>query len=214
MSMTGSLLDRHSIAWTAIINHDFLRNVGEGRMDEEGFIRWLEQDYHFVSGLISFVGQLISRLEGERELLRALSGAVDTLCGELELFEHQAQAFGAHVHSAPISPVCFNYLNYLNCLVREQPAAVSLLAYWALEQAYFDGWCYVRDCGKAPASLSGFLTNWTCPEFGGYVQQLRHGTDRLLRPEHELPALETLEQVIRFEHGFWDLGLSEDRWPG
>ncbi|MCB1218951.1 hypothetical protein KDL44_16350, partial [bacterium] len=69
-------------------------------------------------------------------------------------------------------------------------------------------------CGKAPASLSGFLTNWTCPEFGGYVQQLRHGTDRLLRPEHELPALETLEQVIRFEHGFWDLGLSEDRWPG
>ena len=61
MSTTASLLGRNSLAWTAIVRHDFLREVGEGRNDGTGFARWLEKDYLFVSGLIGFVGRLVSR---------------------------------------------------------------------------------------------------------------------------------------------------------
>ncbi|MCB1188047.1 hypothetical protein KDL29_12855 [bacterium] len=212
MSTTASLLGRNSLAWTAIIRHDFLREVGEGRNDGTGFARWLEQDYLFVSGLIGFVGRLISRCDSDRELLRAMAGAVDVLCGELELFEEQAHQHGANVHSAPLSPVCFNYLTYLNHLASEQPFPVALMAYWALEQAYFDGWCYVRDCGSAGKELAGFIVNWTCPEFGAYVELLRSKADGLLKPEHADRAGEALLQVIRYEHQFWDLGLRQDSW--
>lgn len=213
MSICSSFQQKHRASWDAIAKHEFLRRVGEGSTPEDGFTRWLGQDYHFVAGLVGYVGGIIQQFGAHERLSRPLAAAVDVLMGELDLFQREGSRFGVEVGTAELSPACFNYLNYLAVLQRTSSPAVNLTAYWALEQAYLDGWRYVASIGRADVRLSGFIANWTCREFSDYVDLLRENADSLLQP-HELGDAEAaFVQVMRFEHQFWDLGLGDEAWP-
>ena len=213
MSITRKVQQQHSAAWRSIVEHRFLNDIGGGAGIERGFARWLEQDYHFVAGLIPFVGELIGRLDGRSALTAEIAGAIPVLQSELALFEKEAGAFGADVLRSTASPVCFNYLNYLHRLSSKEHPAVALLAYWTLEQAYFDGWSHVRECGSSDPRLADFIANWTCPEFGAYVDYLRQSVDDLMPESQFEMASSTFLQTVRFEFLFWNLGLQDDNWP-
>lgn len=60
-SLSAALRMRHFEAWTRATGHRFVRELGEGTLDDRVLARYLVQDYAFVEALATLVGLAVAR---------------------------------------------------------------------------------------------------------------------------------------------------------
>jgi thiaminase/transcriptional activator TenA len=198
---TSDLHARYAEAWQNATRHPFLDAVREGTILPAAFDAWLEQDYHFVAALLTFQARLLGR--APRVAQAVLAGGLVALEAELTWFEAQARDRGLRL-LVPLHPVTRAYNDFLADL-DAQPYASTIIALWALEQAYLEAWTSAAP--GAPA-YRPFVEHWTTPAFHTYVERLAAAADAALSGPDEGAAEEAERVFVRvseLERDFWQM---------
>ena len=59
--------------WTSAANHPFTHAIGDGSMPDEAYVRYLVEDYTFITDLASTLGYLVAKAPGMRSKSRLSS---------------------------------------------------------------------------------------------------------------------------------------------
>lgn len=201
--------------WDEMLAHPLLARMRNGTIDDETFVRWMRQDYLFVTAAIPFLAALIPR--GPASHWQPLARAVGALEHEIRLFEEQARALGVGLKDAVPSETVQAFNRFLLATAREASYEEAFAVLYAAHRATHESFRYVRS-GLAPDSPVGpFVKNWAGREFGFYLGYLGGELDRLAEeadPGTREKMAEIFERVVRHEIAFFDAVLSGEEWPG
>ncbi len=196
-----ALIRAYERMWKEATRHPFLEEVKVGTLAPERFARWLVEDYHFVRHLFKMQARLAAA--APRRDLDLIARGLCSLVEELHWFERNAQRLKLDL-TLPMLPACKAYTDFLHSLSYE-PYVAQLVALWALERAYLEGW---QQALPAASPYEEFVQRWTAPEFEEYVNALEQAALQALEDaaEHErTAAAEAFYWVAYYERTFWDM---------
>lgn len=208
-------VDQLGALWGEMLAHPLLRGMRDGTIDDEAFVRWMRQDYLFVSAAIPFLAALIPR--GPASHWQPLARAVGALEREIRLFEEQAEDLGVELKGAVPSETVHAFNQFLLATAQTSSYEEAFAVLYAAHRATHESFKYVRS-GLAPDSPVGpFVKNWAGREFGFYLGYLERELDGLATeasPALRAAMAETFERVIRYEIAFFDAALNREEWAG
>lgn len=185
--------------WAQATDVDFLTAIEEDTISPDAFQQWLEQDYHFVKGLLS--AQAIMTSKTPRPSQSVLIRGLAAMDHELNWFEDNASKRGYNLQSE-INPVCQRYIDYLMTAAYNQPYEVNLAVIFGVEVAYLAGWSSI----EAKGPYEEFIRRWSNPEFVSYVKELQQCAEENPHPEQQ----KQFDQVLRHERDFWRMTMEPE----
>ncbi|MGD8494554.1 MAG: hypothetical protein PVF05_00085 [Gemmatimonadales bacterium] len=207
-------VDRLGVLWGEMLAHPLLRGMRDGSLDGEALVRWMRQDYLFVSAAIPFLAALIPR--GPASHWQPLARAVGALEREIRLFEEQAEGLGVALKGAVPSETVNAFNQFLLATAQQSSYEEAFAVLYAAHRATHESFKYVK-AGLAPDSPVGpFVKNWAGREFGFYLGYLGTELDRLAEeasPETLAGMADVFERVVRYEIAFFDAVLNGQDWP-
>jgi thiaminase/transcriptional activator TenA len=215
MPFSSDQISRLQPLWRAMLEHPFLLQTRDGKIADETFARWMQQDYLYVAEYMRFLGAMLARAP---ERHRApLAESINGLRRELSLFEERAGEAGVDLSHVLPTFICHAYMQFLMATAFGGSYAEAYAVFYAAERAYHDSWRVVK-AGISPESKwYPFVENWGGDEFAGYVAYLEAELDALAssagEAERERMA-NAFELTTRYEIAFWEMALSDETWPG
>lgn len=207
-------VDRLGGLWDLMLAHPLLRGMRDGSLDDDALVRWMRQDYLFVSAAIPFLAALIPR--GPASHWQPLARAVGALEREIRLFEEQAEGLGVALKGAVPSETVNAFNQFLLATAQQSSYEEAFAVLYAAHRATHESFKYVK-AGLAPDSPVGpFVKNWAGREFGFYLGYLGTELDRLAEeagPETLAGMADVFERVVRYEIAFFDAVLNGQDWP-
>jgi thiaminase len=175
----------------------------------------MRQDYLFVEAAIPFIAALMPRAPLEHR--QALGAALPVLEKELELFRERAQKAGVDLDDVEPSFVNHAYVQFLLASAYTKSYAGAFTVLYVAEKAYYDSWMVVRKGIDEGSIWFPFVENWTSEAFRGWVEFLETSLDELAEragPAERDEMAWLFELTARYELAFWEMAMSDWRWPG
>lgn len=202
--------------WSAYVDHDFVRGLGDGSLPLPAFKHYLGQDYLFLIHFARAYALAVYKSE-TLEDMRAANDAVGHILAETSLHLRYCAEWGmgeADVVALPEDPACMAYTRY----VLERGMAGDILDLQVALAPCVVGYAEIGLALKADARtlLDGNPYRDWIETYGGddYVAVARKSVatlDRLFAgrgSEARLPSLsKTFTEATRLEVGFWQMGL-------
>jgi len=213
MNLSERLVQDHRALWQSWLPHPFTRGVAEGTLPRAVFLRWLAQDYRFVSEGRRALAVLLAKAPPQR--LDALAGMLHAWDAELALFRDAARSEGAALDAAP----CFvtqAYGDFLLATAHAEPFVVGWAVLYGVERAYHDAWRWARERAAPDTPYRPWLENWGSDAFGAFVQSLAAGLDALASglDDATLQRLRAcFAHTARLEYHFWEMAWHGEQLP-
>ena len=207
-------VERLGSLWDEMLAHPLLARMRSGTIDDDAFVRWMRQDYLFVSAAIPFLAALIPR--GPASHWQPLARAVGTLEREIRLFEYQAKALGVGLRDAVPSSTVHAYNQFLMATAQGASYEEAFTVLYAAHRATHESFRFVKSGLAADSPVGPFVKNWAGREFGFYLGYLGTELDRLADeagPDIRAKMAEMFERVVRYEIAFFSAVLSGEDWP-
>lgn len=182
--------------WIAATRAPFLDGIADGSIRAQAFDRWLEQDHHFLQGLVRSWGLLLRH--APRQDFGVLVSGIHAFNDELTWFEGVAAQRSLDLTGPPL-PAATAYSDALIELA-SQPYPVAMTGMWTVEAAYLAAWQAV-----APGSpdYEPYVTNWASQAFADFVAELAGIVNRELPAGPTPEAAAAFRQVATHEAAFW-----------
>ena len=180
--------------WQKATHANFLDAIADGSLPSDVFQRWLEQDYHFAVGLSSF--QSLVAAKTPRPSQKLVIDGLKAMDAEMDWFEANANDRGYKLNTL-IHPICRGYIDYLIAAAYTKPYEVLLGILFGVEVSYLAAWIALKPEGP----YAEFIERWSNENFVEYVEGLQELADDNFHTEQQ----ENFNQVLRFEHEFWQM---------
>lgn len=206
MTLSEQLVAENEALWRTWQPHAFTRAVAENTIDPAVFLRWVAQDYRFVSEGLRFLAVLLSKAPHGR--LDTLSDTIGAWKTELALFRDHAGAAGADL-AARSYLVTRAYVDFLLATAHQESFVVGWAVLYGVEKSYHDAWRWALQHSAPHNPYRHWMENWGSDAFGGFVAHLAQVLD-----EMDAAGLdETTRAVIharfaetaRYEWLFWEM---------
>ena len=215
MGFCAEQLARVKTLWEQMLDHRFLTETRDGRIAQETFSTWMQQDYLFVEAALPFVATLLTK--APREHWEALAGVISAVQAELKLFEERSGTFGVDLRGAEPSFTNHAYIQFLHATASHASYAEAYSVLYVAEKAYFDSWSVVK-AGLDPKSpWYPFVENWAGEKFAQYVSYLERELDELAEKAGAAERARMagyFELTLKYEIAFWEMAASSEGWPG
>ena len=156
-------------------DHPFLRNLADGTITDEQFLRWLLQDYLWVREFEQALAVLASR--APREVRRPFFEALLNLHAEVELFEETAARAGVDIRHGEMCLSCHAYASFLLATSVVRSFEEAIIAFYASDLAYLDAWSFVKRSQKKQSPWQEFIDLWTQEGYRHWVETLAKMVD-------------------------------------
>jgi thiaminase/transcriptional activator TenA len=216
MSLTEDLRRRVEPLWERMVNHPFVKELGDGTLPADIFRRYFLQDYLFVRDLSRLLALAIAKAP-DFPSARRLSGFLGlVLTGEEELFQRSFRRMGIpreEVERIEPSPTYLAYASYLLRLGYEGSYEEILTALLCIEWTYLDWAKRLVAAGKQPQepAYREWIEIHSSGELEGFVGWMRESLDRLPAPTPRME--EIFLTALRYEYLFWEMAYRGERWP-
>ncbi len=214
MLLTERLHKACEPVWKKILEHPFLKELGQGTLPQSKFDFWAQQDYIFVKEALRFFSVLIAK---SPEFLQAnFIQALPVLQNELQLFRDYARERGFVLEDVEPAFVCQAYNSFLLASAYGEDYAGAFTVLYGAEKAYLDSWLEVKRQLSKSSPYQKFVENWTKKEFQDYVKWLGDTLNTLTQglPEETLSRYEYLYKLTgRYEYLFWEMAYKLESWP-
>lgn len=192
--------------WQRLLAHPFLKELGQGKLPQEKFDFWAQQDYIFVREAQRFFSVLIAK--SPADLQSALLQVFPVLQNELQMFRDYAKERGFDIETIEPAPVCHAYISFLLSTAYSEDYLGAFTVLYGAEKAYLDSWLEVKKQLVPTSPYQRFVGNWTKKEFQDYVAWLGDTLNNLAKgyPADYLSHVEWLYiQTGRYEYQFWEM---------
>ncbi len=221
MSFIDGVEERSLPIRQAILEHPFVRGIGEGGLDVERFKFYVAQDYVYLIDYARVLALGAARAP-ELEVMSWFAELLDeTLNTEMELHRGYCAQFGItreELEATRPAPTTVAYTSYLLRVASQGSfgeLAASLLpcqwGYWEI------GEHLSRRGAPTHAPLyAEWIGMYSSGEFRDLATYLRTLTGRIgdAASTEEQTAMETAYVTsLRLEHQFWDMAWNLEQWP-
>ena len=200
------LIEKYPKLWQEATEHLFMERCKLGTIKPEQFDRWLVQDFLFVIDLMRMVARVLATAPPHH--FDVIMGVLVSLRGELRWLGKKAGERKIKLHLKK-QPTCQEFCEFMFYIATKN-YAVQATAFWAIEQAFNQGWQLL---GKMPYPYDEFAERWGNPEFSEYVKYLEAQANEALKdaPEKvQKQAEDAFLQVVRLEKDFWQMAFNEE----
>ena len=205
-SFTEQLRAASEPAWTAAVEHRFVRELCSGGIDDRVMARYLVQDHRFIDAFVTLLGAAIAGADGFEARLRLGRFAGMVCSEENDYFLRAFEALGVDEQRRASEPDAAPTTGF-QALMREAAATRSYAAALAVlnvaEGLYLD-WA-ARAPRPLPASFvhAEWITLHDNPFFRDFVAFLRAELDRT-GPGEEARARDFFQRAVALELAFFD----------
>ena len=205
----------------AILEHPFVRGIGQGDLDVERFKFYVAQDYVYLIDYARVLALGAARAP-QLETMSWFAGLLDeTLNTEMELHRGYCARFGisrAELEATRAAPTTVAYTAYLLRVASQGSfgeLAASLLpcqwGYWEIGEQLD------RQGTPAQAPLyAEWVGMYSSHEFRDLALHLRSLTDDLgsvASPAEQAAMEDAYVTSLRLEYQFWDMAWRLEQWP-
>lgn len=202
--------------WSSATGHAFTHAIGDGTMPDDAYVRYLIEDYTFITDLASTLGYLVAKAPSMRSKSRLSAFLALLTSEENDYFLRSFDALGVSAdvyEQAAQGPVTRAFADLLLTSSGEGSYAEGLACLLCAE------WCYLtwgkREAEK-PRSEKFYLTEWidlhAVPGFEAFVTWIRSELDEIgpaLSPEQQQTLAGLFRQMCILEDAFF-----ETAWTG
>ena len=210
---TEELIENNKDIYLKSSQHAFLTKLGESTLDPVALERFLNQDRVFALGYSKWLGIIAGRIpllnnsniveDEDVKLLHLMSFAISNGLREVNMFPNTLKSLGLKYESVDANAACHDYIKYLYSLPNNDEAMVAL---WALEKVYLDGWGYAKSLAK-DSPYAELLNNWTAPSFVQFVDiDLKYQVERI-KTNDISKFNDIFAKVCQLEIAFWESAL-------
>ncbi|MBB5754639.1 thiaminase II [Prosthecomicrobium pneumaticum] len=205
-------------AWSAYVEHDFVRGLGDGTLPEAAFRHYLVQDYLFLIEFARAYALGVSKAPTLADM-RKSAGAMTGILGEMSLHIRLCAGWGidaAALEAAPPARAMLAYTSfvleagrrgdYLDLIVALSPCVVGYAEIGTRLAA--------RPHGRDPANpYAPWIAEYAGEAYQALAAEARAELDRIgavYLTEARYPRLAALfAQATRLEADFWQMGLDQ-----
>ncbi|KAI0062018.1 hypothetical protein BV25DRAFT_1804558 [Artomyces pyxidatus] len=217
------LIQTNADVWKQYVQHDFVRQLGQGTLSRESFVHFIKQDYLYL--------KYYSRAHG---LLAAKSSEFDEIASSAEIILHIARESAMHkqfcaqwgvspeeLENTPESPACTAYGAYIIDIGLRGDASRLLMALAACLLGYGEVGLWLKREAARPESwvkLEGNPYLKWIEDYSGedYQRAVKVGIERIeAMAANDPPSLKRLEEwrlvwekCTLLEKGFWDMAIN------
>ncbi|WP_411963921.1 thiaminase II [Haloferax sp. YSMS24] len=218
MAFSDHLLDAGADHWQAQKEHPFVVELAEGTLDEDAFLHWLRQDYHYLLDYARTFAILGSKATDEATMEHLYGVAHRVVADELDLHREFASSYGlspADLAATEKAPTCVAYTNYLLRVASEKPLAVGAAAIYPCGQGYLDVATHMAEIADDEHRYTPFVEKYTSDAFREAVTWMREFVDRSAEanPDQRTAMEAAFLRSTKLEHAFWEMAYTGERWP-
>ena len=211
MALANELIENNNKIFVEATQHVFLKDLGNGTINPKFVENFLNQDRIFALGYCKWLNSIASRiplLENSNELnveqvdlLHLLSFAVSNGLREVNMFPNTLNSLSLNYNErATANSACINYIRYLYGLNNNEDCLVAL---WALEKVYLEGWAFAKQL-KSSSPYQELLNNWTTETFIKFVDHdLNYQVQNIVNKD--IPRFNQIfVDICQLEINFWN----------
>ncbi|MBI4340100.1 MAG: thiaminase II [Chloroflexi bacterium] len=221
MSFTQDIYDRSLALQRAILDHPFVRGIGNGTLDVEAFKHFIRQDYAYLVQYAR-VFALAAARSPDLDTMGRFAGLLhETLRTEMALHRGYCARFGvsaAELAATMPSPTTQAYTDFLVRTAYDGSFAELAAALLPCMWGYSDVGLALAAQGKpAGAPLyAEWIDMYAAPEFKAQAGWLRGLVDRLAQAasaEERARMERAYVTSSRYEYAFWEMAWRKETWP-
>lgn len=219
MGFSSDAWDRTKPWYDAILAHPFVRELGDGTLDREVFLRYMVDDAHYLNRYSRALATTAARWPeplGAASIARFAAGAVDA---ERLLHASLLEEAGMNVAESGTepTPTCLTYVNTLQADASLATAPVALAGLLPCFRIYAEVGQHFADVltARPDHPYAPWLAMYGDPVFAEDTRRAEQladeqaGTDPgQLEQMHDAYA-----RAARFEWMFWDASYRGEIWP-
>ncbi|MFC1410563.1 TenA family protein [Streptacidiphilus sp. N1-12] len=232
LSFSQQLWDSAEDTYRAILDHPFLRGLGDGTLPREAFRHFVVQDSHYLRDYARALAVCAAKAPTEQDVRAFADDAVGALAAEQGMHaEFMADLDGAGAGGAwvgdggageaavgdgEVLPTTRAYTSYLLATVYGGSFAEGLAAvlpcYWIYARV---GAELLRTSSPDPL-YARWIASYGDEAFQGVVRRVLELTDRIgaeLAPAERARAVRHFALTSRYEWMFWDAAWRGETWP-
>jgi thiaminase/transcriptional activator TenA len=218
MGFSDRLLDAGAEIWAAQMDHPFVVELAEGRLDDAAFRYWIEQDYRYLLDYARLFAVAGARARDEGTMTDLLDVAHTTLSHEMDLHREFAADYGvsrADLEGVEKAPTCEAYTSYLLRTAYEGSIAEISAALFPCGQGFLDVGEHAAALATEEHRYTPWIETYTGEEFREVVGTMRAFVDRCGEqyPGEREAMREAFLTSARFEYQFWEMAYTREEWP-
>jgi thiaminase/transcriptional activator TenA len=207
--------------WRKNHAHPFVKEMGDGTLDQEKFRFYMIQDYIYLidySKLFALGAVKATNLEDMGKFSALLHV---TMNEEMSLHRQYAARFGIsseELEHAEPSPITLAYTHYMLHSAQNGTLAELVAALLPCAWSY---WEIGKELSEIPGAMDhewygDWIKMYSSEDFGEHAQWCIDLLDKLAhgKSEGELLQLEKIFlNTTRYEYMFWDMAYNKEMWP-
>jgi thiaminase/transcriptional activator TenA len=219
VKLTDALFAVAEPIWASQLRHPFVRQLGDGTLEEDLFKRWVLQDYRYLKEFARVFAWAVAKADSLDSMSWYASVLDLTLNTEMGLHRRYAERFGltsAELEAEPMWPTTRAYTDFL---VRTAADGDMLDLLAALLPC---AWGYVylarRLAQQEPPQdrrYADWIAQYASEEFSQALDWLKDELDSLARPISDLKKQRLTEIFLvscRYESRFWQMCWEGESW--
>ena len=205
----------------AILDHPFVRGIGQGDLDVERFKYYVSQDYVYLIDYARVLALGAARAP-QLETMSWFAGLLDeTLNTEMELHRGYCARFGItreELEATRPAPTTVAYTGYLLRVASQGSFAELAASLLPCQWGYWEIGEHLDRLG-APAHAplyAEWVGMYSSVEFRDLALRLRSLTDELgnvASPAEQAAMEDAYVTSLRLEYQFWDMAWRLEQWP-
>lgn len=219
MNFSADAWERATPWFNAILAHPFVRELGEGTLDRDIFLRYIVDDAHYLAMFSRALATVAARWptpEGAAAIARFAAGAVDA---ERELHASLLAEGGLNIDDLQTepTPTCLAYMNTLQSDASLAPVAVAMAGLLPCFRIYAEVGGHLAGvlAERSDHPYAAWLSMYGDPAFAEETRRAEELVNEQARTNTApLDAMHAAyARAARFEWMFWDASYRGERWP-
>lgn len=221
MRFTQKLHQETSDLRRRVLEHSFVRGIGDGSLPLDAFRFYMCQDYVFLVDYCRVLAMAVAKA-GDLETMGRFAGLLhETLSTEMDLHRGFAAKFGItaeELENTQAAPGTRAYTQHLLSAAYAGDLTDITTAILPCMWDYSDiGQALAGQGAPSPQPLyEEWIQMYASPEFGALASWLRGVLDQLggdQTPTRQARLSQLFADSCRYEYLFWDMAYRRETWP-
>ncbi|MFV0314607.1 MAG: thiaminase II [Anaerotignum sp.] len=218
MKLTDRLLDGVKDIWSGYLEQPFVKELGEGTLDEACFRFYMIQDYRYLLQYAKVFALGIIKAEDEATMRHFATMVHETLDGEMDVHKQYMQRLGItefEIASTKTALANQSYTSYMLDVAQRGDILDILVAVLSCAWSYqMIGQHHKEIPGAADHALYGeWIGGYSSKEYGKGVYEIMNMVNELgldISIKREAYLLEVFLNCCRYERDFWEMSYHMD----
>lgn len=221
-SFSRSLKETNIDLWNKILNHPFIKELGEFKLPKEKFKIFVEQDYQYLLGFIRCLGLFLSKSKQKKDIME-FRNLVEINVNEIESLEEIYDKLGYRKADLKSKEASLATISYRSFLLSQGQEGSKFETYGAILPC---DWIFAEIGKKLKKDMpkeskyshkiyQDWIESYASPEYQKDIKELRQKVDKKSEKASEREKRtfkENFKTALKYESSFFSYAYNQNNF--